>query len=394
MAVTMNQSISSLLSPDDLLAVFDSAQDLSARLGAAKALRESLRGRPDLEAFVPRVRSAYQAEADLAVATHLLKALNHAVMEMRHAEARDFDPPRVTEADASAVQDALEAMKSLHAKAADAGSFAARYDMRGLISEGGMGRVFQAFDRETGKDVAIKYLAERFLKNPGVIERFRREYEVLHQLSHPNVVAVHDCVTGDGEMFIVMDYVDGPSLEQAVRNGRVSAEDFLTMLVDLCTCFAHLHARGLVHRDIKPANILLERWDGVLVPKVVDFGLVKIPESDGLTKVGTRMGTLEFLAPEQLSHAAEAGPRSDVYSLGVTAYWVLSGGRLPVGDYLPLNKLCAGVDERVNAVIESCLKKRPEDRWESMEALRLALRTQGPETLFLPDEPDHERKQL
>ena len=388
----MNQSISSRLSPDDLLAVFDPAQDLPARLGAAKALRESLRGRSDLEAFVPRVRSAYQAEADLAVATHLLKALNHAVMEMRHTAARDLDPPRVTEADALAVQDALEAMKSLHDKAGQAGAFEARYDVRGLISEGGMGRVFRAFDREAGRDVAIKYLAERFLKNPGVVERFRREYEVLRRLVHPNVVPVHDFVAGEGEMFIVMDFIEGPSLEQAVRSGSVTNEDFLTILDTLCVCFGHIHACGIVHRDIKPANILLQRQDGAIIPKVVDFGLAKIPESDGLTKVGTRMGTLEFLAPEQLANAAEARQRSDVYSLGVTAYWALSGGRLPVGDYLPLHKLGTGVEERVTTVIEGCLHKRPEGRWESMEALRQALSASGPETLFLPDEAEHERK--
>ena len=388
----MNQTASSRLSPDDLLAVFDPAQDLPARLGAAKALRDSLRGRQDLESLVPRVRSAYQGEPDLAVATHLLKALNHAVMEMRHAAARDFDPPRITEADASAVHEALDAMKSLHDKGAQAGAFEARYDVRGLISEGGMGRVFRAFDRETGKDVAIKYLAERFLKNPGVVERFRREYEVMRRLAHPNVVPVHDFVASEGEMFIVMDFIDGPSLEQAVSRGAVTNADFLAMLDTLCACFGHMHASGIVHRDIKPANILLERRDGTAVPRVVDFGLAKIPESDGLTRIGTRMGTLEFLAPEQMANAAEAGPRSDVYSLGVTAYWALSGGRLPVGDYLPLHKLGADVDERVNTVIEVCLRKRPEDRWESMDALRQALGASGPGTLFLPDEAEHERK--
>lgn len=377
---------------DDLLAVFDSVQDVAARLGAAKTLVLALKGRRDLADAIDRVRRIYQAEPDLAVATNLLKAVNQATMEMRHAPVRDLIPPKISQVDSAALHSALQAVKSLHDKDDRAGAFESRYDVQGLISEGGMGRVFKAFDREAKRVVAIKYLAERFLKNPGVVQRFKREYDVLKSLEHRNIVAVYDYVAGDGEMFIAMEYVDGQSLEQAGRSGRVTAGDFLGMLDELCTCFAYMHARGIVHRDIKPANILIPGHEGAIVPKVVDFGLAKIPESDGLTKVGTRMGTLEFLAPEQLANAAEAGPRSDVYSLGVTTYWALSGGRLPVGDYLPLPSLCADVDEHVNTVIEGCLKKRPEDRWESMEALRLALRAPMSETFFLPDEAEHERK--
>lgn len=370
----MTDASSNSYSFDELLAVFDAGQDASVRLGAAKTLREFLKGRRDLETLVPRLRRVYDSESDMEVATHLLKAINHARMEIRHTPVKDRNPPKMTIDERESLRVALEAVKALFDISGRSGQeFEARYKNPRFINEGGMGRVIRAFDSETGKDVAIKYLLDRYLKNPAVVERFRREFEVLRNVSHPNIVAVHDYVVGEGEMFIIMEFIDGPSLEQAVVQEAITSTEFLEMLESLCSCFACLHRQGVVHRDIKPGNILVPRREGVIVPQVVDFGLVKISGEDGLTNSGVYMGTRGFLAPEQALNARMADHRSDVYSLGATAYWVLSGGRLPDEDTPPLHKLNTDVDEGLGTVIETSMRANPEDRWNSMDAFREAL---------------------
>lgn len=369
----MSESFATAFSVEELLEVVTESKECSARLAASKGLCEAIGSGVIDDAIASKLREAYAIETDVSVATQLLKAINRVKMLQKQVQVSSLTHQAIILQDSEDIKAALVALKGLYDRPdSKRVEFEERYEVLGLVGEGGMGKAFKARDRNTDHIVAIKYLADCFLKNENVTKRFKREFDVLESLSHPGLAKVYEYGAGDGELFIVMDYVEGPNLEQVVDRGGVATNDFVDVLKKLCLCFEHLHEQGLVHRDVKPGNILLESVDGNLSPKLVDFGLVKVSTEDGLTKTATRMGTIEFLAPEQLANARDVGPQCDIYSLGVTAYYALSQGRLPAGDYPLLHELDPDFG-RLGHIIEKCLHKRPEGRWESMAALRAAL---------------------
>lgn len=206
---------------------------------------------------------------------------------------------------------------------------AGRYRLDARIGSGGFATVFRARDLRLERDVAVKVLLANHATDPVIAERFDREARVLAAVSHPNVVAVHDVAPGDpaigAEPFLVMDLCDGGSLADrlaASGPGGLPPDELVPVLLDVAAGLDALHARGIVHRDLKPSNVLLS--DGRA--RIADLGIAAIGPSE-LTAVGTTIGTLAYLAPEQL--AGEPGsPASDVHALGVIAFLGLSG-RLP-----------------------------------------------------------------
>jgi len=210
---------------------------------------------------------------------------------------------------------------------------AGRYRLDARIGSGGFATVFRARDLRLERDVAVKVLLANHATDPVIAERFDREARVLAAVSHPNVVAVHDVAPGDpataAEPFLVMDLCDGGSLADRLADrlaasgaGALPPDELVPVLIDVATGLDALHARGIVHRDLKPSNVLLS--DGRA--RIADLGIAAIGPSE-LTAIGTTIGTLAYLAPEQL--AGEPGsPASDVHALGVIAFLGLTG-RLP-----------------------------------------------------------------
>jgi len=206
---------------------------------------------------------------------------------------------------------------------------AGRYRLDARIGSGGFATVFRARDLRLERDVAVKVLLANHATDPVIAARFDREARVLAAVSHPNVVAVHDVAPGDpatsAEPFLVMDLCDGGSLADrlaASGTGALPPDELVPALVDVAAGLDALHARGIVHRDLKPSNVLLS--DGRA--RIADLGIAAAGPSE-LTAIGTTVGTLAYLAPEQL--AGEPGsPASDVHALGVIAYLGLTG-RLP-----------------------------------------------------------------
>ena len=185
-----------------------------------------------------------------------------------------------------------------------------------------MASVYLAHDEQLGRPVALKLLAENLSAEEALRERFVREAQLAARLSHPNVVQVFDSGEQDGRPFLVMEYVEGQSLADAVRErGKLPPAVVADIADQVCAGLAHAHAQGLVHRDLKPGN-LLRREDGCV--KIADFGIARAAESTRLTQVGTVLGTATYLAPEQAA-GAEATPASDLYTLGVTLYELLTG---------------------------------------------------------------------
>jgi serine/threonine-protein kinase len=202
--------------------------------------------------------------------------------------------------------------------------FADRYDVKEVLGIGGMGSVFKAVDIELGEVIAIKTLRRDFVSmDPSAVERFKSEIRLARRISHRNVVRTHDLGEHGGVYFITMEYVEGPSLKQIIRDrGRLPVAVTLTVGKQLCRALEVAHEQGIIHRDIKPANIVVEA-DGVL--KVMDFGIARLSSTQsGMTQTGMLVGTPAYMAPEQLI-GQDIDVRADLYAVGCVLYECLAG---------------------------------------------------------------------
>ena len=199
-----------------------------------------------------------------------------------------------------------------------------RYKDLVLIGKGGMGEVWSARDTRLNRKVAIKRILAKYMKSTTVLHRFLREARSIAQLSHYNIVQIYELEQDETGIYIVMEFVDGTSvLERLRQKGPYSVAEIIPILSQMCDALQLAHDRGIIHRDIKPANILLT---GGGVPKLVDFGLAHEPESDS-TAIGSVLGTVDFMAPEQRVSATNVDGRADVFGLAATAYQMLTGER-------------------------------------------------------------------
>lgn len=237
------------------------------------------------------------------------------------------------------------------------------YEFDAMIGMGGMAAVYRGRQRNLDRRVAIKILHREHGSDYDYSERFRREAQVLAQMSHPNIVSVYDFgVLGQDYLFYVMEYIEGTDLHQLMTQGPVGAERALQIVPAVCDALDYAHGQGLVHRDIKPANILLAT-DGRV--KVADFGLAKrIDQSTGLlTRTNMAMGTPEYAAPEQYDARTVIDSRADVYALGVVFYQMLTGS-VPRGAWQAPSTL-VGTDPRLDPVIVRALSPDRDHRYGS-----------------------------
>lgn len=261
-----------------------------------------------------------------------------------------------------------------------------RYEIHRRLARGGMAQVYLARDRSLDRPVAIKELVPEFATDPSFVERFRREAQAAANLAHPNIVGVYDWGTQDGTYFIVMEYVDGPSLSQVIRrDGALHPRRAAELAGEVAGALGFAHSRGVVHRDVKPGNVLLT---GSGQSKVTDFGIARAlssPDED-LTQAGSVMGTATYFSPEQ-AQGLPVDPRSDLYSLGVVLYEMVTG-RAPFTGDTPLaiaykhvqdqpaapSTIISDLPRGMDAIIMKLLSKRPDDRYASAEELRMDLR--------------------
>lgn len=263
------------------------------------------------------------------------------------------------------------------------------YQLLEKLGEGGMGEVYRAQHRLLRRPCAIKLIRPERMADPVVLDRFQREVQVLSGLTHWNIVRVFDYGrTPDGVFYYVMEHLAGMDLDRLVtEHGPQSPARVVYVLRQLCSALHEAHANGLIHRDIKPSNIVLTEQGCVHdVAKLMDFGLVQASDAPGhLTQEGLVVGTPLFMSPEQAS-GGKVDARSDLYSLGLVAYVLLSGRnpfnrdspraifRAQIMDAPPpLIDVCSRVDMDLHNVIMTCLEKEPADRFPDASALEQAL---------------------
>jgi eukaryotic-like serine/threonine-protein kinase len=259
-------------------------------------------------------------------------------------------------------------------------ALAGRYSLERELGRGGMGIVYLARDVALDRLVALKQLPSRLATEPALRDRFLREARTAAKLSHPNIVPIFAVEEAGDFVFFVMAYVDGETLGQRVRaRGPMPPSELARVLREVAWGLAYAHAQGVVHRDVKADNILLERGSGRAL--VADFGIASVVQAPGATGVGEVLGTAEYMSPEQASGEAVDG-RSDIYSLGVVAFYALSG-RLPFEGHSlsavlakhitqpapPIAEVCEGVPSRLAHAVDRCLAKDPAARFASGEDL-------------------------
>ena len=246
------------------------------------------------------------------------------------------------------------------------------------LGAGGMGRVYKVRQPNLDRVVALKLLPPAYAADPEWIERFTREARALARLNHPNIVQVFDFgetapdETGQRFPFLLMEYVDGVNLRQALRTGALTSREALTIVPSVCAALQYAHDQGVLHRDIKPENILLDTLGRV---KIADFGLAKLhgDSAPGLTLTGTgaQLGTAAYMAPEQIEKPHDVDHRADIYSLGVVFYELLTG-ELPLGRF-PAPSEKSGTDPRLDTIVFRTLEKERDRRFQTATAMQTAV---------------------
>jgi len=260
------------------------------------------------------------------------------------------------------------------------GNMVGSYKITDKIGEGGMGAVFRGIDVMLEREVAIKMLRPELSRQPNIVERFRSEAVTLAKLNHPNIATLYSFLRQGDDFFMVMEFVRGETLDNVIRNSGAMACDSATGL--LCQALEgidHAHRMGIIHRDIKPANIMLTE-SGTL--KVMDFGIARVLGTARMTKQGNIVGTIEYMSPEQV-RGQETDARSDIYSLGILLYEMLTG-RVPFAsdsEYdlmkmqiedapAPPRVFAADISQAIEQAIMRSLAKKPDARFQSAAEFR------------------------
>ena len=282
------------------------------------------------------------------------------------------------------------------------GNMIQHYKVVSLLGKGGMGEVYKCEDQMLGRLVAIKALNTILTADSNFVQRFRREAQLQAKLSHPHIVNLYSYFEDGGQYYMVMEYAEGKTLKDLIKEtGPIPEPRTLKILEQILQALEYAHSKGVVHRDIKPVNIVIGDDDQV---KIMDFGIARLLGEKGLTQTGQQLGTVSYMSPEQVKAVRDIDGRSDIYSLGVTLFEMLSG-RLPYNtdtdsDYEVMNQIVAvdipdprsyypHISEALIHVLNKMLMKDREARYSNIHELLADLKQENtfkPE----PESLDHE----
>lgn len=254
-----------------------------------------------------------------------------------------------------------------------------RYEILQLLGEGGMGAVYKAMDRELSRPVALKLIRPQLAANPSILSRFKQELLLAHQVTHKNVIRIYDLGDADGVKFITMEFVEGVDLRGLIQEKKkFTPEEAVEITQQICLALEATHAVGVIHRDLKPQNIMRDASGRVLL---MDFGLARTIEGDGMTQTGALVGTMEYMSPEQ-ALAKDLDQRSDLFTLGLILYELLTG-KTPYKAESVVASLIKRTQERaipvsdhdgtipapLSDIVSKCLERDPKLRYQSATEL-------------------------
>ncbi|MGC2112359.1 MAG: tetratricopeptide repeat protein [Candidatus Korobacteraceae bacterium] len=254
-----------------------------------------------------------------------------------------------------------------------------RYEIRKMLGMGGMGAVYKARDMEVERVVGLKVIRPDLAGNPAILARFKQELVLARQVTHKNIIRIYDLNEADGVKFITMEFIEGEDLRSILtRQGKLSPEEAVGIMVQVCTGLQAAHAEGVIHRDLKPSNIMLDASGRVVI---MDFGLARTIQGDGMTQTGMMIGTMEYMSPEQ-AMGKELDARSDLFALGLIFYELLSGfipfrAESAIASLVkrtqeravPLSDVDAAVPPALSEIVSKCLEREPDTRFASVQEL-------------------------
>jgi tetratricopeptide (TPR) repeat protein/predicted Ser/Thr protein kinase len=256
---------------------------------------------------------------------------------------------------------------------------AGRYEIQQTLGEGGMGAVYKAKDLALDRVVALKVIRPDLAKNSAIIDRFKQELLLSHRVTHRNVIRIYDLGEGDGVKFITMEYIEGQDLRSLIHERKkFSPEEAVEIMEQICLALDAAHGVDVIHRDLKPQNVMRDKTGRILV---MDFGLARTLEGDGMTQTGALVGTMEYMSPEQ-ALAKELDQRSDIFSAGLILYEMLTG-QMPYRADSALASLIRRTQERakpisehdstipqsLSNIVSKCLEREPAARYQNAKAL-------------------------
>ncbi len=250
-----------------------------------------------------------------------------------------------------------------------------RYEILRLLGEGGMGAVYKAQDRELDRPVALKLIRPEMASNPSILARFKQELLLSRQVTHKNVIRIYDLGDAEGVKFITMEFVEGCDLRALIQEKKkFSPEEAVEVIQQVCQALEAAHSVGVIHRDLKPQNVMRENTGRILV---MDFGLARTLEGDGMTQVGALVGTMEYMSPEQ-ALAKDLDQRSDLFTVGLILYELLTGKMPFRADSalaslikrtqeraIPVSDLDSTIPGALSGVVSKCLERDPTLRYQS-----------------------------
>jgi len=221
-----------------------------------------------------------------------------------------------------------------------------RYEITAVLGEGGMGAVYKASDRELNRPVALKVIRPELARNQSIVDRFKQELLLAHQVTHKNVIRIYDLGESEGLKFITMEFVEGEDLRSLlIRQKKLSPEEAVVIMLQVCRALDAAHTVGIIHRDLKPQNIMRDKSGRILV---MDFGLARTLEGDGMTQTGALVGTMDYMSPEQ-ALGKELDQRSDVFAMGLIFFELLTG-KMPYKAESAIASLLKRTQERAASV--------------------------------------------
>lgn len=266
--------------------------------------------------------------------------------------------------------------------------FGGRYEILGILGQGGMGAVYKARDRELDRLIALKVIRPELATDPAILQRFKQELILSRNITHKNVVRIFDLGEAEGIRFISMEYVDGEDLRTLLRRaGKFTPQEAISVIEQVCRALDSAHSEGVIHRDLKPQNIMRDRHGRIVV---MDFGLARSLGDSGLTQTGALVGTLEYMSPEQ-AMGSTLDQRSDIFSVGLIFFELLTG-KAPYHadtaiaslmkrtreDAKSASDVDASVPRSLSAIVSRCLEREPANRYHSAVELLQQLSTGKP----------------